>query len=325
MKKYLFYILLPLIATACDDDDKVVMPEAAFTMSDTEVSIYETVTFEYTGSPATQVVVYPGDTGHDFDLKDEGNSGFVVNDGVATYAYKEPGTFDVVVVATNYDKTGDVSMMNVARQTITVKDDDNELRTLSLKRDLYNKELPASIDGNIILLAVPEKVRISNRDIAVSLKAQRLEVATMSANASVLVNGAPFVSTTKYNLTAPVKVSVVAASGDQRDYTMHAVSLPSFSAFAIGSAKGTVAFSDYDFDKTTVEVKVPAGTDLTSLVPTFTAAAAKRIQVNGVDQVSGSTAVDFSKPVVYELTNWEEGNESISCTSYVTVTVTIQK
>lgn len=321
MKKYIFYILLPLLATSCDDDDKVVMPDAGFTMSATEVSIYETVTFEYTGSPATQVAIYPGDTGHDFDLKDEGNSGFVVNDGVATYAYKEPGTFDVVVVATNYDKTGDVSMMSVARQSITVKDDDNELRTLSLKRDLYNKELPATIEGNTVVFAVPEKVRISNRDIAVSLKAQRLEVATMSANASVLINDAPFAATTKYNLTEPVKLSVVAASGDQRDYTVHAVSLPSFSAFSIGTAKGTVAFSDYDFDKTTVAVTVPAGTDLTALVPAFTAAAAKRICVNGVEQVSGSTPVDFTEPVVYELTNWKDDNEQISCTSYVTVTV----
>lgn len=321
MKKYLFYILLPLLVTACDDDDTVVMPEAAFTMSATEVSIYETVTFTYTGTPATQVAIYPGDTGHNFDLKDEGNSGFVVNDGEATYAYKEPGTFDVVIVATNYDKYGDESMMHVARQTIVVKDDDNELRSLSLKRDMYNKELPASIDGNTILLAVPEKVRISNRDIAVNLKSQRLEVATMSANASVLVADAPFVATTKYNLESPLALSVVAASGDRRDYTVHAVRLPSFSAFTIGSAKGTVAFSDYDFDKTTVTVTVPAGTDLKALVPTFTAAAAKRVRVNGVEQVSGSTTVDFSEPVVYELTNWEDGNEALSCTSYVTVTV----
>lgn len=321
MKKYLFYILLPLLAASCDDDDKVVMPDAEFTMSADEVSIYETVTYTYTGSPSTQVVIYTGDTGHNFDLKDDGNSGFVVNDGVATYAYKEPGTFDVVVVATNYDKYGGESMMNIARKTITVKDDDNELRTLSLKRDIYNKELPAHIEGNDILLAVPEKVRISNRDIAVSLKAQRLEVATMSANASVLVEDAPFVATSKYNLTVPLKLSVVAASGDKRDYMIHAVTLPSFSAFAVGTAKGTIAFSDYDFDKTTVTVTVPAGTDLTSVTPEFTAAAAKRIRVNGVDQVSGSTAVDFSEPVVYELTNWEDGNEAMACTSYVTVTV----
>lgn len=321
MKKYLFYILLPLLAASCDDDDKVVMPEASFTMSADEVSIYETVTYTYTGSPSTQVVVYPGDPGHNYDLKEEGNSGFVVNDGVATYAYKVPGTFDVVVVATNYDKFGGESMMNIARKTITVKDDENELRSLSLRRDLYNKELPANIEGNDIILAVPEKVRISNRDIAVSLKAQRLEVVTMSANASVLIDDAPFVSNTKYNLTAPLALSVVAASGDRRDYTIHAMSLPSFSAFAVGSAKGTVAFSDYDFDRSTVTVTVPAGTDLTAVVPTFTAAAAKRIRINGVDQVSGTTAVDFTEPVVYELTNWEDGNESMSCTSYVTVTV----
>ncbi|MDE6306505.1 MAG: hypothetical protein K2L90_07950, partial [Muribaculaceae bacterium] len=91
MKKYLFYILLPLLAASCDDDDKVVMPDASFTMSADEVSIYETVTYTYTGSPSTQVVIYTGDTGHNFDLKNDGNSGFVVNDGVATYAYKEPG------------------------------------------------------------------------------------------------------------------------------------------------------------------------------------------------------------------------------------------
>lgn len=320
MKKSLFYILLVLFFTACDEHDEIVMPEADFVMSASEVSVYETVTFNYTGSPATQVVVYTGDPGHNYELKEEGNSGFVVNKGVATYAYKTPGTYEVVMIATNYDRFGNgQSLMSVTRKSITVKDDDNELRSLSLKKDLYNKELPAEIVGNQLRLAVPEKVRVNNRDIAVNLKAQRLEVSTMSANAAILLNGDPIVTTKKYDLTQELTLSVVAASGDVRDYSIHALSLPSFTSFSVGNATGTVTYSNYDFNKCTVTISIPSGTDLTNVIPTFVSTSAKKIYLNGVEQVSGVTAVDFTSPVEYELVNFEEGNESFTCTMYVTV------
>jgi len=52
---------------------------------------------------------------------------------------------------------------------------------------------------------------------------------------------------------------------------------------------------------TDIKVIVPRGTDLSSLVASFTATGVK-VEANSIVQTSGSTAVDFSLPVIYRVT-----------------------
>jgi formylglycine-generating enzyme required for sulfatase activity len=65
-----------------------------------------------------------------------------------------------------------------------------------------------------------------------------------------------------------------------------------------------------------VSVTVPYGTSLTSLVATFSFTGAKA-SVGGIEQKSGTTANDFSSPVIYTVTAADDS----SCNYTVTVTV----
>ena len=65
--------------------------------------------------------------------------------------------------------------------------------------------------------------------------------------------------------------------------------------FSINGYPGTI-----DAMAKTIRVTLPAGTDLKALIATFTASG--NVQVNGVDQESGVTPNDFTKPVTYTVT-----------------------
>lgn len=58
-----------------------------------------------------------------------------------------------------------------------------------------------------------------------------------------------------------------------------------------------------DEDHKTVNVVLPAKTDLTSLKANFRNAVNSTITVNGLEQISGETVNDFSSPIVYEITS----------------------
>lgn len=68
---------------------------------------------------------------------------------------------------------------------------------------------------------------------------------------------------------------------------------------------------------TNISLKMPFGTDLTSLVADFTTSPYARVQIEGVNQNSGITANDFSAEVQYDLRSADETTQK----SY-TVTVT---
>ncbi|WP_236519185.1 cadherin-like beta sandwich domain-containing protein [Sandaracinus amylolyticus] len=72
--------------------------------------------------------------------------------------------------------------------------------------------------------------------------------------------------------------------------------------FAITSLTPEVV-GEIDADASTISVTVPRGTDLTGLVATFTIAEGASARIGSVAQVSGTTANDFSAPVVYTVTS----------------------
>lgn len=323
-KQYILFLLLLPLLWACEDED-VKTPDARFTVSATEVSVNETVTFTYTGSEAKQVVVFPGDEGHDYALKSSGNTGFVVNKGICTYSYKKPGQYTAVLVATNYDKEADNIVFSTAEITITVEDDRTGLRVISLKKDILNKEIPAQvIDESVIFFAVPYSVRVSGRDVAVNVAQQRLELTAYSDVAVIKLNDEVFKSTTKYDLTQPTTLRVEAASGDAKAYQVEVLRYPIFETFSINGVNGTKQYSEFDFNKLYITVTLPAGTDVTALIPSFSSNDAKSVMVGEANQVSGETAVDFSSAVSYTLKTWKPGSEeTLWCETEVEVTVVL--
>lgn len=84
--------------------------------------------------------------------------------------------------------------------------------------------------------------------------------------------------------------------------------ITSFS-FASPAAAGTVSAS-------TIAVTVPFGTDVTTLVATFTTNG-ESVKVGDVAQVSGTTANNFTSPVTYTVT----AKDASTKTYVVTVTV----
>lgn len=85
----------------------------------------------------------------------------------------------------------------------------------------------------------------------------------------------------------------------------------SMTAYAIGDSVGTITGTD-------VAVTVPHGTDVTTLVATFTLSSGASAKVGTKAQVSGTTANNFTNPVNYKVTS-EGGHDSK--TYKVTVTV----
>ena len=325
MKKSCFiYLLLVLLVCSCEKEE-VLNPIADFAISKITLSVNETVTFEYTGSISKQVVIYTGDEGHDYELKNQSNTGLVVNKGILTYSYKKPGRYKVVLVATNYDKEGKEIIFDTAEKEVVVEDDRTDLRQISLKRDLYNKELLGQITENMILFTVPYKIRISGRDIAADISKQRLEISALSNTAEIMVDGAAYNSSTKYDLTKPVVLEVKSASGDSKQYTIETVRYAVFEDFNINGVAGVVQYSDFNFEKTLIKVTLPVGTNVTNLTPIFSSLDTESIKIADVEQTSGQSTVNFSNPVTYTLKNWKDGHEdNIYAESKIEVSVVLE-
>jgi hypothetical protein len=321
--KNILFLFLALLAISCEKEE-VAKPNAIFSVSSNEVSVNETVIFKYMGVGAKQVAVFTGDAGHDFELKNQSNSGFVMSKGLFTYAYKKAGTYKIVIVATNYDKEGEIILSDTTESQIIVKDDRADIKSISLKKDIYNKEIIGNIIDSYILFAVPYKVRVNNRDIAVNLSQQRIEISTYSDAAKIYLNEQEFQATTKYDFTKPLILKIQAPAGNEKVYSIQTLRYPVFETFTINNVTGTVQYSDFDFNRVYIKVSLPKGTNVTSLVPVFTSSDAQTIKVNDIEQISGQSILDFSNPVTYILKSWKDDNENLSCETYIEVSVVLQ-
>lgn len=86
-------------------------------------------------------------------------------------------------------------------------------------------------------------------------------------------------------------------------------------AFSIPLSTGAATIDDINYE---IAVEMPALTDVTALVATFTLSAGATAKVGLVSQVSGVTPNDFTNPVIYGVTS-----ESGDVISTWTVTVTL--
>lgn len=121
--------------------------------------------------------------------------------------------------------------------------------------------------------------------------------------------------TTANNFTNPVIYMVTADDDSTRNYTVTVTvassSAKAITAFALGGVAGTINETEK-----TIAVTLPYGSSLTNLVATFTSTGAS-MKIGSTVQISGTTANDFTDPVVYTVT---AANAS---TQDYTVTVTL--
>lgn len=189
---------------------------------------------------------------------------------------------------------------------------------LSTQKDITEFKLNTSpvamgtIQGNHIYINVAAGTNITN--VAAAFK---ITGATVKVGGVVQVSGQ-----TNNNFASPVTYTVTAADGTTQDYTVTVRTVAStkdITGFGFnqlnpavpGTVKSSIAeravtqiagdiYTIEDIYDSSITLIVPASTNLTSLVATFVSNG-QRVSVNGVEQVSGQTANDFSSPVRYKV------------------------
>lgn len=87
----LLSVCLVLLLGACAEEEAAT-PKAVMTIDKDLLNINESMIVNFHGV-ADQVVVYTGDETHDYELRNQNNTGFVVNKGTFSYSYTVPGTY----------------------------------------------------------------------------------------------------------------------------------------------------------------------------------------------------------------------------------------
>lgn len=311
--------LIVLLVSACVEEE-LTMPVASVEVTKTVYGINESVVFNFTGQ-AQQVAIFPGDKAHNYDLFESGgNTGFVVNKGTFSYAYKQPGTYKVVVVASNYAE-GAVNMLkDTTSVMIQVIDDDVTIKSLSCPRVLYDEIAAHSVNDTDWLVRLPQRILFRGQQATIP-STQRLAVKLASDSTLMLVDGVKFSTTTNYQLNNPLTLNLTAHAGNVMNYTLYMLRLPEFSVFKLNGINGVLTRSEFNYDKMTMTVTLPAGTDKTGLVPEFTLSQGQEVFVNDLLITSAVSVIDFSSPVVFRIRNTYPGKPHLIAETVVTVSV----
>jgi hypothetical protein len=167
---------------------------------------------------------------------------------------------------------------------------------------------------------VAGKVNEAAKTIAVTMpfgtNVTALVATFTTTGTSVKVGTAGQVSgTTANNLTSPVAYTVTAADSTTATYTVTAtvasISAKAITAYSFAGGTGTI-----DETAKTIAVTMPYGTNVTNLIATFTTTGAS-VNVGAAVQASGTTANNFTSPVVYTVT----AADNTTATYAVTVAV----
>lgn len=316
--KILIFLSGALLLAACSKEEAT-QPVASIEIDLEKVDINKTLTIRFTGS-AENIVIFPGDVDHDYELLDEGNSGLVVNKGVFTYSYTTPGVYKIVCVATNHAQEGTILLTDTCSKYVRVIDDVTEIERLSAPQVLYDEVFARLHGDSDWVLALPKKIRFNNGDRNVALT-QRLKFYLPSQTTEFLIDGAPYKSTTRYNLANPVEIIARSHEGTERKYRLHAINYGEFESFSLAGVKGTLTRNEFDYANTEMTIAIPAGTDLKSLVPDFKIPANVKVYVGDMEQTSG-TPVDFSAPVTYRFIAASASDPSLTVESTCRVSVT---
>src|SRR5664280_957921 len=119
--------------------------------------------------------------------------------------------------------------------------------------------------------------------------------ASVKVGSTVQISG-----TTAHNFTDPVIYTVTAADATTQDYmvvvTVALSSAKAITAFSLAGVVGTINETGK-----TMAVTMPFGTNVTALVATFTTTGAS-VKVGSTVQISGTTANNFTSPIIYTVT-----------------------
>lgn len=316
--------LLFALSLLASCEEPLRMPQLEATLQKDHLTVNESMLIDFAGTTADYIVVYPGDDMQNYDLRDQSNTGLVVNKNRFTYSYQVPGTYTVVCLAsTSGDKATDLQF-TTRSFTVTVIDDQTEIDRISCPQIIRDEVFARPYAGDEWLMVLPRSVIYNNREQTVSLS-QRLRFYIPSDSTRVSVNGAPYSSTTAYNLATPTDLLVTSDFGTQRPYKLYTVQYPRFSAFKLLGVSGTVTLDEFNYATSTVNLALPAGTDVSHLAPEFTTyGALDQVYIGNVEQVSGVSPVDFTQSITYRLVATVPGKPDMQAESTVVVKITFR-
>jgi len=316
-----------LLFFSCEDDSATT-PKAEITVSGTQFSINESMTIYFTGI-ADQVSIYTGDDSHDYELRSgtsnsESNTGFVVNKDLFTYSYSTPGVYKVVCVASTYtDKAIDLKQ-DTCSFWVTVIDDKTEIQNLSCSQVLYDEVFADKLENDEWLMKLPRKVKYNTSTPSISLS-QKLSFYIESDSTKVFINDEEYSSSTKYDLSEPLDILVRSNYGTTRPYTLYTIYYSEFGTFNLSGVKGTFVRNAYDYSTFEMQITLPAGTDVSGLIPEFTTSSSTdKVYIGDIEQVSGVSEVDFSQTVTYTIVAAMDEYPNMQATSTVSVTISYE-
>jgi hypothetical protein len=255
-----------------------------------------------------------------------------INETAKSIAVTLPNSTGVTALAATFTTTGKSVKVGAALQksgitannfttpvayTITAADDSTTTYSVTVTvASVSAKALTAfSLDGT------PGVLNETLKTITVALpngKNTTALVATFATTgASVKVGTALQTSgSTPNNFTTPVVYTVTAANATTAEYTVTvtvaANSAKAITAFSLAGVAGAI-----NEQNKVIAVNMANGTDVKALVATFATTGA-HVKVGTTEQISGTTATNFTNPVAYIVTAAD------STTTTYTVTVTLE-
>ncbi|MDR2928810.1 MAG: DUF5017 domain-containing protein [Cytophagaceae bacterium] len=296
-------------------------PVASITINKTEFTINETMEINFTGV-ADQVTVFPGDNMQNYDLREQSNTGLVVNKKLFTYAYAVPGVFKVVCVASTHTENAAELKYDTCSVTVTVTDDVTEINRISCPQVRYDEVFAEKMADDNWLMILPRRIKLGTSTPAINIARQRLRFYIPSDSTKVSIDGKSYSNTQNYDLSVPLDILVKSNAGTERPYKLYTVNYAEFASFKLLGATGTLVRNEYDYSTFVMEVTLPTGTDVSNAVPEFTTTApTEKVYIGDKEQTSGTSAVDFTKDVIYRLVSTSADNPAMQAESTVSVKI----
>ena len=122
-----------------------------------------------------------------------------------------------------------------------------------------------------------------------------------------------------------LNIKVQSDFGTTRDYKLFTIYYPEFKSMSIAGVEGTLVRNEFEYDSFVYEFKLPAGTDVSNVVPEFTLSGdGEKAYIGEAEQISGATAVDFTKPVTYRLIGTDAENPDVKAVSNVEIKIVFE-
>jgi len=307
-------------------EEVIKTPKAEMTVNKNKFDINETMIINFTGI-ADQVVIYTGDELHNYDFREGNNSGLVVNKNLFTYAYSVAGIYKVVCVASTYD---DILAKNLKIDTcsfiVEVIDDVTDINKISCPRIIYDEVFAENIENDEWLMRLPRRIKFGNNENAnINIASQRLKFYINSDSTKVFIDGKNYSGTTNYNLSVPLDVLVKSYQGTERPYKLYTMNIPEFNTFLLDGVNGTVKRNEFDYYSLIWQVNLPAGTNVSELIPEFTThLTTEKVYIGNTEQISGISKVDFTEKVVYRIVSVHPDKPEMITESSVVVNINFQ-